>query len=45
VYRQIERDTIALGETAKSADEFIERFNAIWRKGPFSHVGLQKAQE
>ena len=36
---------IALGERAASADEFMDGFNAIWRKGPFSHVGLQKAQE
>ncbi len=45
VYRQIEKDVIALGERAASADEFMDGFNAIWRKGPFSHVGLQKAQE
>ena len=44
-YRQIEEDVIALAETATSADEFMNGFNAIWRKGPFSHVGLQKAQE
>lgn len=43
-YRQIERDTIALGERAKSADEFMDGFNALWQKGPFSHVGLQKGQ-
>jgi carboxyl-terminal processing protease len=44
-YRGIERETLALGEKATSADEFMDGFNAIWRKGPFSHVGLQKAQE
>lgn len=44
-YRQIEKDVIALGERAASADEFIGGFKTIWRKGPFSHVGLQKAQE
>lgn len=44
-YRQIERDVIALAEKAPSADEFMNGFNAIWRKGPFSHVGLQKARE
>ena len=44
-YRQIEKDLIALGETAASADEFINGFKTLWRKGPFSHVGLQKAQE
>jgi hypothetical protein len=44
-YRQIEEDVIALGEKVASADEFMKGFNAIWRKGPFSHVGLQKAQE
>lgn len=43
-YRQIERDTIALSEKAKSADEFMDGFNALWQKGPFSHVGLQKGQ-
>ncbi|MGH8177832.1 MAG: S41 family peptidase [Steroidobacter sp.] len=45
VYRQIERDVIAFGEKAASADEFMNGFNAIWRNGPFSHVALQKAQE
>ena len=44
-YRQIEKDVIALGEKAASAEELISGFNAIWRKGPFSHVALQKAQE
>lgn len=44
-YRQIELDVIALGEKATSADEFMNGFNAIWQGGPFSHVGLQKAQE
>jgi C-terminal processing protease CtpA/Prc len=44
-YRQIEQDVVALGHKATSADEFIDGFKAIWRKGPFSHVGLQKAQE
>lgn len=44
-YRRIERDVIALGEKSTSADEFMNGFNAIWRKGPFSHVGLQKARE
>ena len=44
-YVQIERNVIALGERATSAEEFIEGFNALWRKGPFSHVSLRKAQE
>ncbi len=44
-YRQIEKNVIALGETAASADEFVTGFAGIWRKGPFSHVGLQRAQE
>ena len=44
-YRQIEKDVIALGERAPSAEEFIEGFNALWRTGPFSHVSLRKAQE
>src|SRR5687767_756326 len=44
-YLQIEQDVLALGEKATSADEFIDGFKPIWRKGPFSHVGLQKAQE
>jgi hypothetical protein len=44
-YRQIERGVIALGEKSTSADEFMNGFNAIWRNGPFSHVGLQKARE
>ena len=44
-YRQIEADVIALGEKAASADEFMNGFRTLWRKGPFSHVGLQKAEE
>ena len=44
-YRQIEADVIALGEKSTSADEFMNGFNALWRKGPFSHVGLRKAEE
>lgn len=44
-YRQIEKDVVALGEKATSADEFLSGFRALWRKGPFSHVGLQLAQE
>lgn len=44
-YRQIETDVIALGEKAASAEEFMTGFRAIWKKGPFSHVGLQKATE
>lgn len=43
-YRQIEQEVMALGEKATSADEFMNGFNAIWSKGPFSHVGLQKVQ-
>jgi hypothetical protein len=44
-YRQIELDTVALGEQATSAGEFMDGINAIWRKGPFSHVSLRKADE
>ena len=44
-YRQIERDVLALGDKAVSADEFLAEFNAIWRSGPFSHVALRKAEE
>lgn len=44
-YRQVESDVIAVGERATSAEEFVEGFNALWRKGPFSHVSLRKAQE
>ena len=44
-YRQIETEVIALGEKAASADEFMSGFNVLWRKGPFSHVGLRKAEE
>ena len=32
-YRQIEKDVIALGGKAVSADEFLAGFNAIWQKG------------
>ena len=44
-YRQIEADVLALGEKAASAEEFMNDFKALWRNGPFSHVGLQQAQE
>ncbi len=44
-YRQIEGDVIALGARTTSAEKFIEGFNSLWRKGPFSHVSLRKAQE
>lgn len=44
-YRQIEADVITLGEKSTSASEFMNGFNALWRKGPFSHVGLRKAEE
>lgn len=44
-YKQIESDVVALGEKAVSAEEFMNGFNTIWRKGPFSHVGLQEARE
>jgi carboxyl-terminal processing protease len=44
-YRQIEKNVLALGETATSADEFMKGFNDLWRKGPFSHVGLRRAEE
>jgi carboxyl-terminal processing protease len=44
-YLQIEADVIELGEKASSADEFMNGFRTLWRKGPFSHVGLQKAEE
>jgi carboxyl-terminal processing protease len=44
-YRQIENEVVALGAKAASADEFLSGFKALWRKGPFSHVGLQPAQE
>ena len=44
-YRQIESEVIALGQRATSADEYLNGFREIWRKGPFSHVSLQKAQE
>ena len=44
-YLQIEKDVLTLGEKAASADEFMNGFNALWRKGPFSHVALRKAEE
>jgi carboxyl-terminal processing protease len=44
-YRQIEKDVVALGATATSADDFMNGFNALWRKGPFSHVALRRAEE
>lgn len=44
-YRQIEKNVIALSETAASADEFVNGFNGIWQKGPFSHVALRRAEQ
>lgn len=44
-YRQIEKDVIALGDTAASGEEFRAGFNDIWKKGPFSHVALLRAEE
>jgi hypothetical protein len=45
VYTKIEKDVIALGDTAASADEFVKGFREIWKKGPFSHVSLGRAEE
>jgi carboxyl-terminal processing protease len=42
-YRKIEKDVIALGDTAESADSFLSGFRSIWQKGPFSHVALTRA--
>jgi carboxyl-terminal processing protease len=44
-YGQIERDVVALGEAAASADEFVTGFRDIWASGPFSHVALLRAEE
>jgi C-terminal processing protease CtpA/Prc len=44
-YRRIEQDVIELGDRAATAEEFIAGFNALWRKGPFSHVSLRRAEE
>ena len=44
-YRQIEANVLALGEKSRSATQFMKDFNTLWRKGPFSHVALRKAEE
>lgn len=44
-YRRIEAEVIALGERSATAAEFMTGFNALWRRGPFSHVGLRRAEE
>ena len=44
-YRQLEQQVLALGEQATTADEFLKSFNEAWSKGPFSHVGLRKADQ
>lgn len=44
-YRRIEAAVIALGGTATSAEEFMTGFRDIWRRGPFSHVALVRAEE
>ena len=44
-YRQIEREVIELGKNTTAADQFMKGFNELWSKGPFSHVGLRRAEE
>jgi carboxyl-terminal processing protease len=44
-YRQIEAEVVALGQRSATADAFLAGFNALWRRGPFSHVGLRRADE
>jgi len=44
-YQQIEAATTVLGETATSHEAFMEGFRANWKKGPFSHVTLNPAQQ
>lgn len=42
-YRRIEQEVLALGRSATTADEFLTGFNMLWRRGPFSHVRLWRA--
>lgn len=44
-YRAIEQEVLALASKAASPDEFMNGFNTLWRKGPFSHVSLRMAKE
>ena len=44
-YLRIEAAVSALGESAKSDDEFVEGFRQIWSSGPFSHVASEPIQE
>ncbi|HTR01289.1 MAG TPA: S41 family peptidase [Candidatus Acidoferrum sp.] len=39
-FRKIEDAVTALGKTARTPEEFLNGFNALWRRGPFSHVRL-----
>lgn len=43
-YRRAELAVITLGEGAASADAFLSGFREIWRRGPFSHVALVRAE-
>lgn len=44
-YLRIEAAVTALGESARSGDEFIAGFREIWSDGPFSHVTFDYAQQ
>jgi carboxyl-terminal processing protease len=44
-YQQVVLQMQTLGQQATSTDEFVDRFNEIWKNGPFSHVSVSKAQQ
>lgn len=43
-YNDIEAKVLELGQTVRSQDQFVSKFNALWQTGPFSHVNLAVAR-
>lgn len=44
-YRQLEDAVTTLASTATDGEAFRTGFNALWKRGPFSHVALLVAEE
>ncbi|MCA0931388.1 hypothetical protein LCM02_02915 [Lutimonas saemankumensis] len=43
-YFELEEKVLALAKSAKTNQEFVNGFNAVWSEGPFSHVRLSMAE-
>jgi C-terminal processing protease CtpA/Prc len=44
-YLKLEKEIQKLATTVDTKEAFIEGFNQLWSDGPFSHVGLAKAEK